>query len=165
MQVPTRKPGKYTNNKVDPHMTEEKYEAFKKTLKELRVEHPRLVKEMQVQAEDGDFSENEGYQLLKRKVRALNNRILRIENILKQAVIIKPQAGSQVVQLGHTVTVERDGKQKSYQILGSSETNPARGIISQNSPIGSALLGCRVGDVVKIEIRGQGVDYRIVKVE
>ena len=69
-----------------------------------------------------------------------------------------------LAELGHTVTVEVNGKQKTYQILGSSETDPARGIISHNSPLGAALLGKRVGERVRVPLNNKTVAYTIVNI-
>jgi len=70
---------------------------------------------------------------------------------LKYANIIKPKNNS-AVQIGHTVTVQIEDKEKTYQILGSTETDPGNGIISHNSPLGLALLDKRVGDKFEIKI-------------
>ena len=84
---------------------------------------------------------------------------------MNHAVIIEPQKQTNTVQLGHTVTIDSNKKQKSYLILGSSETNPEQGIISHNSPIGSALIGRKVGDFVKIKLANKEVEYKIIKIK
>jgi transcription elongation factor GreA len=165
MRTPTRKPGKYTNQKQDPYLTSEKFFELENKLKRLKeVSRPRTIAEVKKFASDGDFSENAAYQIAKGKLRGINERILEIEDLLKRAIIIKHQKGS-VVQLGSIVLVEVVGKQKKYQILGSAETDPTKGIISHNSPIGRSLIGRRAGEIVKIQLQNREVEYKIVKVE
>ncbi|MDD4271193.1 MAG: GreA/GreB family elongation factor [Patescibacteria group bacterium] len=165
MQLPIRKPGKYTYLKPDQHLTEAKYNELKNKLNRLKFNRPRLAEEVKKYASDGDFSENAAYQIAKGKLRGMNQRILEIEDHLKRAVIIKPNKKSGVVQLGSSVTVEANGREKTYLILGSSETNPAKGIISRNSPIGSALIGRRLGDQIKIKLADREIEYKIIKIE
>jgi transcription elongation factor GreA len=165
MQLPIRKPGKYTHLKPDQHLTEAKFNELKNKLERLKFNRPRLAEEVKKYASDGDFSENAAYQIAKGKLRGTNQGILEIEDHLKRAVIIKPNKNSSMVQLGSSVTVNIDGKQKTFLILGSSETNPARGVISRNSPIGSALIGKKLGEQIKIKLADRIVEYKIIKIE
>lgn len=165
MRVPIRKPGKYTDLKPDPHITWEKFNELQAKLERLKkISQPRLIAEVKRLASDGDFSENAAYQIAKGKLRGVNQGILETEKLLKRAVIIEPQRNNGFVQLGNTVTVEVNGRQRTYQILGSSETNPDKGIISHNSPIGKNLIGKRVGDIVRIQINGKEVVYKIISI-
>lgn len=165
MQLPWRKPGKYTNLKPDQHLTEAKYNELKNKLERLKFNRPRLAEEVKKYASDGDFSENAAYQIAKGRLRGVNQRILELEDHLKRAVIIKPNKNSSTVQLGSSVTVEGDGREKTYLILGSSETDPTKGIISRNSPIGAALIGRRLGDRIKIKLADRKIEYKIIKIE
>lgn len=165
MQVPIRKPGKYTHLKPDPHLTEEKFNELKNKLEKLKSIRPRLAEEVKRLAELGDFSENAAYQIAKGKLRGVNQRILELEDHLKRAVIIKPKKNGCQVQLGCSVTLEYEGKTKTFTILGSSETDPTKGIISHNSPIGAALMGHKAGDIVKVETLNKEVEYKIIKIE
>ena len=165
MQLPIRKPGKYTYLKPDQHLTEAKFNELKNKLKRLKFNRPRLAEEVKKYASDGDFSENAAYQIAKGRLRGMNQKILEIEEHLKRAVIIKPNKNNGMVQLGSSVTVDINGKQKTFLILGSSETNPARGIISRNSPIGSALINKKLGERIKIKLADKEVEYKIIKIE
>ncbi|MDO8592802.1 MAG: transcription elongation factor GreA [bacterium] len=165
MQLPIRKPGKYTYLKPDQHLTQAKYDELKNKLDRLKFNRPRLAEEVKKYASDGDFSENAAYQIAKGRLRGMNQKILEIEDHLKRAVIIKPIKNIGTVQLGSRVTVAAAGKEKTYSILGSAETDPQRGVISHSSPLGSALMGCKVGDKVKIKLAGGEVQYEIVKIE
>ena len=165
MQLPIRKPGKYTHLKPDQHLTEAKFNELKNKLDRLIFNRPRLSEEVKKYASDGDFSENAAYQIAKGKLRGMNQKILEIEDHLKRAVIIKPNKNSNIVQLGSSVTVDAADKEKTYLILGSSETNPARGVISSHSPIGSALMGKKLGDKIKIKLADREIEYKIIKIE
>lgn len=165
MRVPIRKPGKYTHDKADPNMTEKKYQELKNKLERiLKITRPPLIEEVKRLALMGDFSDNAAYSIAKGRLRGLNQKIIEIEDLLKRAQIIN-HVNSGIVQLGTFVTVESDGKTRRYQILGSTEVNLDLGVISHNSPIGSALMGKRVGDEVKVEIGGKTKTYAILKVE
>lgn len=165
MQLPIRKPGKYTFLKPDGHLTQAKYNELKNKLAKLKFNRPRLAEEVKKYASDGDFSENAAYQIAKGRLRGMNQKILEIEDHLKRAVIIKPNRNISIVQLGLNVTISAAGKEKTYLILGSSETNPGRGIISSRSPIGSALIGKKLGEQVKIKLADREVEYKIIKIE
>lgn len=165
MRLPYRKPGKYMTQKPDPTMTQDKFVELQNKLNKLLAARPKAAADVTRLAELGDFSENVEYQLAKGRLRAINGKILEIEYTLKNAEIIRPNANKNTVQLGHTVTVENGGQSKIFQILGSSETNPTKNIISQNSPLGSALLGRRVRDKIKLELKDRTVEYKIIKIE
>ena len=160
-----RKPGKYTNLKPDQHLTEAKFNELKVKLNRLKFNRPRLAEEVKKYASDGDFSENAAYQIAKGRLRGMNQKILEIEDHLKRAMIIKPNKYSSLVQLGSNVTVDIAGRQKTFLILGSTETDPARGVISRNSPIGAALIGKKIGDQIKIKLADKIVEYIIIKIE
>lgn len=166
MQVPYRKPGKYSQMKSDPLLTEGKILELQNKLERLKnVSRPRAAEEVKRLAELGDFSENVEYQLAKGRLRGINDNILKIENQLKNAVVIPTQKQTDKVELGNTVTVANEKGQISFQILGSVETNPQQGIISYNSPIGAALMGHKVGEVIKIKVGHKEVTYKIIKIE
>ncbi len=166
MQVPYRKPGKYSQMKSDPLLTEGKILELKNKLDRLKnLSRPRAAEEVKRLAELGDFSENVEYQIAKGRLRGINDNIVKIENQLKNAVVIPSQKQTDTIELGHTVTIENNGKQKTYQILGSVETNPQKGIISYNSPIGTALMGRKIGEVIKIKIGNKEVIYKIIAIE
>jgi len=165
MQVPIRKPGKYTHEKPDPHLTEDKFNELRNKLERLKkISHPRAAEEVRRLAEMGDFSDNAAYSMAKGRLRGINQRILDLEDHLKGAVIIK-RNNADIVRLGNEVSVEVNGKQKTFLILGSSETDPNKGIISHNSPIGKALMGCKTGEMVKIKTKTGIAEYKILKIE
>ena len=166
MRTPQRKPGIYAGLKPDQNITAEKYQELTAKLEKLKkVSQPRAIIEVKHLALDGDFSENAAYQIAKGRLRGINQRITDITDHLKRSVIIEHKNNTDRVQLGHEVTVAVNGKEKTFLLLGSSEVNLDQNIISNNSPIGSALMGKKVGDVVKIELATKVVEYKIVKIK
>lgn len=164
MQTPYRRKETYVKPKPDPYLTEAKFIELKNKLERMKASHPHLSAEVKRLAEMGDFSENAGYQDAKGKLRGLNQRILELEAHLKTAVIFRPSKNTGTVDLGHSVTVENEGKQKTYLILGGTETDPTAGIISHNSPLGAALIGHKVGDIIKIELAGKNKEFKIISI-
>ena len=151
--------------KIDTHMRQEKFDELEEKLKGMKKSRPQLAEDVKTYAQFGDFSENAEYQIAKGKLRGLNSGMLKIENLLKNAVIITPPKTNETIQLGSTITSEINGKQKKYLILGALESDPVNGIISHSSPIGSALLGHRVGDVVRIQLEDKEIEHKIVRIE
>jgi transcription elongation factor GreA len=100
----------------------------------------------------GDLSENAEYHEAKEAMALIEGRIMELENIIKDAAVIEEQVGVKgVVSVGSTVKVSVNGKEKTYMIVGSNEADPLTGKISNESPIGSALLGAKVGEQVEVE--------------
>lgn len=166
MQTPYRKKETYIRPKADPNITPEKFSILSAKLKRMKeIDRPRLSEETKRLALMGDFSENAGYQLAKSRLRGLNQRILDTEDLLKRAEIIAPSSDKSSVGLGHSVTVEVDGKIKIYKILGGTETDPTSGVISHSSPLGAALLGHKIGDIVSLALAERTVNYKIIKIE
>ena len=165
MRVPIRKGDSRMFEKMDAAMTEEKYLELKNKLDFwIKVKRPREAEEVKRLALMGDFSENAGYQLAKGRLRGLNQRIIDTENLLKRAEIIRKPRGTERIDIGNTVIVESGGKEKQFTILGSSETDPSRGVISHISPLGASLIGKRLGDVIKIGQPGKEKEYTIKKI-
>ena len=104
----------------------------------------------------GDLSENSEYDEAKLEQAKIATRIAELEEMIKNAVVIdETVVDAKVVGIGSTVTVkikERNNEEKIYQIVGSYETDPLNGKISDVSPIGRALIGARKGDKVEVEL-------------
>ncbi len=166
MQVPKRKKETYHPPKPDPYITQNKFEELSKKLNRLKtIKQPREAKEVKRLALMGDFSENAGYQLAKGRLRGFNQTILEIENQLKYAEIIPDSQNSNTVKLGSLVSIESAQGIKTYRLLGSVESNPDAGIISHNSPLGSALLNHQLGDIISLELDSGTKKYKIIKIE
>jgi transcription elongation factor GreA len=128
-----------------------------------RVEVADAIREAKL---DGDVSENAGYEEAKRQQAFLEGRIMTLEGMLKSAVLIEPDGASDDVVLGSRVTVSEEGfEPESYAIVGSAEANPGDGRISNESPLGKALMGHRVGDRVSFDTPGGPVEVEILAIE
>lgn len=116
----------------------------------------------------GDLSENSEYDEAKTEQGKLYSRIAEVENILSHAVVIDDaDVETGVVSIGCLIKVKDmlTGSEESYSIVGSQEANPFEGRISEESPFGKALMGCRVGNVVKFEVPAGELSYEILGIE
>ena len=165
MRTPNRKPGKFSSLRPDPIITKEKLQELKDKLEKLKKAKPSAMAEVARLAELGDFSENVEYQMAKGRLRGINSGITSLENQIHEAVVVGGEADNKTVQIGSTVTVAVDGKEKNFKILGSVEVDPKNGIISYSSPIGSALVGSGIGDEVEIKLAERIVVYKIVEIK
>jgi transcription elongation factor GreA len=141
-----------------------------RTKLEAELEHLRHVRRAEVAErihaakEEGDIMENSAYDEAKNEQAFVEGRIMTIEQMLKNAVLIDAARSKDSVQLGSYVTVIERGAsgEDVFHIVGSAEADPDRGRISNESPVGRALLGKRVGDEVQVKIP-DGVRYIKVK--
>jgi transcription elongation factor GreA len=133
-------------------LTPEGKERLEQELEFLRlVRRPEVAEHIRLAREDGDLSENAGYDAAKEEQAHVEGRILTLENILKNAQIIENNGGSSSVVVGSMVTVQEDGYDpETFHIVGSAEVDPMRGRISNKSPLGQALLGKSAGDSVQV---------------
>lgn len=165
MQVPKRRPGKYTGGPKDDLLTRAAVAKLERELERLQLDRPKVVEELRLAREMGDLSENFAYTDAKGRLARIDGRIFGIKERLKYAVLIEEGAGEGgAVRVGATVTVETGGKRKDYQILGTQESDPARGRISYHSPLGAALMGKKTGQTAVITANGKEVTYLIVDV-
>ncbi len=139
---------------------------MKQELQELKtVRRMEVAEHLKRAKEYGDLSENSEYVEAKEEQRQVESRIYELEDLLKRAVIIKKKEGSETVQIGSKVAAKRDGKMVEYTIVGVSESSPGEGKISNESPIGRALLGRKVGDSVEVTTPAGKAIYHITKIE
>ncbi len=152
----------------------EKYYVSKERLAELQqeLEHLRTHRRMEVAdslrraKEYGDLSENSEYAEAKEEQSRVEARIFELENLLKRAVIIEKGDNYDEVEVGCKVTVSKgDDDTKEYTIVGSNEAKPEEGLISNESPLGRAFLGRKVGDSVEVMTPIGKVTYQINKIE
>lgn len=112
----------------------------------------------------GDLSENAEYHAARNEQGKNETRIIQIESLLKHSEIIT-RTQSEIVELGATVTVDRDGEEKTFMIVSDSESDIAQGKISTNSPMGTAMIGKRVGETFSVMTpRGTEISYIITMI-
>lgn len=112
----------------------------------------------------GDLAENAEYQSARSEQDRNESRIGEIEHILQNVEVIKAPKGDSKIQLGSKVTLKGAGKTKEFQVVGTVEADPLNGKISDESPIGKALLGKKVGDDVEITTPAETTSYNIVAI-
>ena len=114
----------------------------------------------------GDLSENADYHKAKEDQGFLEGRIQELEYILGNAIIIEENGSSDVVSIGSRVTIqEEDFPEETYHLVGPTEADPSKGMISHESPIGNALMDQKVGDTVEAETPGGVIKLKILKIE
>jgi transcription elongation factor GreA len=128
----------------------------------------RVVAERIHNAQEQGTSQNDAeYDDAKQEQGMVEGRILEIEDILRRATLIDEATAHKAnhVVVGSGVEVEQDGKKRHYQIVGAPEADPANGKISNESPVGSALLGRGVGDTVDVNVPRGVIKVKIVKID
>jgi transcription elongation factor GreA len=146
-------------------LTQSGVDELQNELQGLIAKRAGLADAIKAARELGDLSENAEYQSARADQDRAESRIAEIENILQNVQIIKaPKASEGKVQLGSTVKLKNDGKTKSFQVVGTVEADPSSGKISDESPIGQALLGQKLGDSVEIQTPAETVTYKIIEI-
>lgn len=149
------------------YLSQEKFDELKNELEHLRsVRRKEIAEQLEAAKALGDLSENAEYHEARQNQAETEDRIAKLEQMLKGAVITERQKGG-IVGVGSTVIIVR-GKEKEerrYQIVGSEEANTKEGKISNKSPLGLALMGKSKGDKVSYETPGGTIDAKIVDVE
>lgn len=134
----------------------------------ITVRRPRLAALLKEAISQGDLSENADYTDAKEQQAFLEGRIRYLENLLRVATILDDREDgktSGLAQPGLEVTVQMDGEPpETYRIVGAAEADPRSGKISNESPLGAALLGRRVGDTVRVQTPGGVVEFQIIKI-
>ena len=149
-------------------LTSEGLEKLEKELEYLKtVKRQEVAAEIKVALGYGDLSENSEYDEAKNKQAQMEIRIVEIEAMLKNAKVIdETEISTDTVSLGCTVTVfdiEFD-EELQYNIVGSTEADPSNGKISDESPVGSALLGKKVGDIVEVPAPAGSIELKVVEI-
>lgn len=153
---------------AEQFLSKEKVEELRKRLKELQTtKRFEIAERLKRAKEHGDLSENFEYAQAKEDQDKLEREIFDLEILLKNARVITKPKSKNVVSVGLAVTIRPKGKSEvTYTIVGSQDTDPLQNKISNISPIGRALLGKKVGDMVKVKTpKGAEMEYEIVGIE
>jgi transcription elongation factor GreA len=140
------------------HLTPEGLQELQDELKELVAERGPVAQRIKAARELGDLSENAEYQTAREEQDRLETRISEVEHIVQNAQLIK-KTKSSMVKLGSHVKL-KDGKVLEFQVVGTMEADPLNGKVSDESPIGKALLGKKVGDKIQLN----NVSYKITDI-
>ena len=144
------------------YITKEGLEKLKLELNELKtVKRHEVINRIKTAREQGDLSENaEDEQSF------IEGKILEIENLINKSIIIASNGNStEMVTLGATVVVDCAGRNLKYTIVGSNEANPTEGLISNESPLGRAFLGKKVGETVVVSVPKGEMECHIVEIK
>jgi len=146
-------------------LTQEGLDKLQRELDELRTTHRlEIAERIKYAKEFGDISENSEYEDAKNEQGMLEGRILTLEKMVRNAVIIEEHHDG-VVQVGSSVTVKDEFGKETYTIVGPAEVDVASGRISMESPVGKALLGHRVGEALRVQTPAGPRPLTIVKVD
>jgi transcription elongation factor GreA len=146
-------------------LTQEGVDELQAELNTLVAKRPDIADAIKSARELGDLAENAEYQSARAEQERNETRISEVENILLNAEIIKKPKGDSKVQLGSVVKLKSgNGKAKEFQVVGTVEADPLSGKISDESPIGQALIGKKEGDSVEIKTPADTTTYKIVDI-
>lgn len=147
------------------HLTTEGVAELKTELAALQAERGPIAERIKSAREFGDLAENAEYSSARQEQEKTESRISEIENILLNVDLIKKPKSDSKVQLGCRVVLRGEGgKTKEFQVVGTVEANPLSGKISDESPIGQALLGKKVGDEVEITTPTETTAYKVTDI-
>ena len=147
------------------YLSQEKLVELKGELETRKKVTRREIAERISQAKElGDLAENFEYHEAKDAQGMNETRIQQLEGMILDVVIVEETSGGDKVQLGVSFEAEVNGQKKTFQIVGANEAHPLEGKISNESPIGNAFLGAKVGENVKVEVPSGTVKYKILRI-
>src|SRR4051812_6845731 len=146
------------------HLTQEGVDELKAELEKLVAERSEVADRIKTAREFGDLAENAEYQVARQEQEKNETRISELEHIIANVEIIKSSKSDSKVRLGSKVSLEGAGRKKQFQVVGTVEADPLEGKISDESPIGRALLGRKVGEEVEIKTPAETASYKIVSI-
>jgi len=150
------------------YLTREGHEKLEAELHHLRtVRRKQIAHRLELALEEGPLLENAELEDARNEQAFVEGRILMLERMLGNAVIIEEIEGPhELVEVGSHVTItEGNGSPETYRVVGSAEADPTRGLISNASPLGRAMMGLKVGDSVTIEAPDGTLEFKIVGIK
>ena len=149
-------------------LTNEGFQKFEKELEELKsIKRKEVAAKIKVALSFGDLSENSEYEEKKNEQAMIEARIVQLETMLRNVQVInEAEISTDVINIGSVVSIkEVDSDEiETYHIVGSSETNPLDGKISDESPIGKALISHKTGDIVEVETPSGLIKFKIISI-
>jgi len=145
----------------------QKLKELKKELKERKTSlRQQIAKRIQEAQTQGDISENLEYAAAKEAQAFNEGRILELENLVRNAIVISKKRRKDIVQVGSQIVVKDEkGKKIEFNIVGSEDANPLEGKISNESPMGRSFLGHKAGDEINVQTPKGGVKYKIIRIK
>jgi len=145
----------------------QKLKELKKELKERKTSlRQQIAKRIQEAQTQGDISENLEYTAAKEAQAFNEGRILELENLVRNAIVISKKRRKDIVQVGSQIVVKDEkGKKIEFNIVGSEDANPLEGKISNESPMGRSFLGHKAGDEINVQTPKGKVKYKIIRIK
>jgi len=151
---------------MEKYLTPEGLEKLKKELDYLRiVKRKEIAVRLEKCIAYGDLAENSEYHETKEAQGFLEGRILELEDLVSNAVVVHSEKQHSLAQIGSTILVKTGSEKERFKIVGAEEANPLTGKISVDSPLGKAMLNQMKGIVVQVETPQGKIQYKILKIE
>lgn len=148
------------------YITKEKLAELREQFRELRERRKEISRQIQEAQEKGDITESAEYAEAKEAQAFNEGKIRELEQLFNEAVVISnKKSNCQIVEVGCQVLVENHNNKKEFSIVGSQESDPANGKISNESPLGRAFLGKKKGDEVIVQTPNGKINYKILKIK
>lgn len=149
-------------------LTNEGFQKFEKELEELKsVKRKEVAAKIKVALSFGDLSENSEYDEAKNEQAIIEARIVQLETMLRNVQVInEAEISTDVINIGSVVSIKEEDSNEieTYHIVGSSEADPLDGKISDESPIGKALISHKTGDIVEVETPSGLIKFKIISI-
>jgi transcription elongation factor GreA len=143
--------------------TKQGYDDVKKEYEILLASRPAAVEDLSKARSLGDLKENGYYKAARMKLNSVDHRLRQLKLFIKYGKIIEP-SGKDTVGIGNSVVLNDGTKERIFSIVGSYEANPSEGKVSDRSPIGHALIGKKVGDIIEIVVPSGTIHYTLKKI-
>ena len=154
-----------TVNTKPTYISKDGLEKLRHELEEmLSVRRPEIAQRIHDAKEHGDLTENAEYEDAKNEQAFVEGRIQMVESLIKNATLIDEHTSKDHVQIGSTVKVDGPDGSQSFMIVGSTEAKPTEGRISNESPVGRALLGKKKGENVTVSVPAGDIAYKILAI-
>lgn len=151
---------------MEKYLTSEGLGKLKKELKYLKEAKRREIAErLEKSIAFGDLTENAEYHETKEAQAFLEGRILELEDLINNAVIVPSEKQKDLAQIGSTILVKTGSDKEKFKIVGAEEANPLEGKISTESPLGQAILNQSKGAIVEVATPEGKIQYKILKIE
>lgn len=143
----------------------EKLEELKQELEHRQGEGRKVIAGKIEQAKElGDLSENFEYHAAKEEQAQNESRIIELKDMIQNAVLVEEKSGGDTINIGNKFVAELNGEDKEFEMVGSTEADPMSGKISNETPVGKAFLGAKVGETVEVELPSGSVSYKVKKI-
>jgi transcription elongation factor GreA len=144
--------------------TQEAFAKLQADFDRFTIERAAVMERLQIAREQGDLSENGAYKYAKFELGNLNRRLAQLRHLLEHGKVVQKPTAPTTVQFGCTVTLQNGNKTQTYLLVSEHESNPLEGKLSQESPLGQALLGKSVGQTATVTTPRQETTYTILEI-